>query len=102
MQRRAIVIRGIVQGIGVRPFVYNLATRLGLAGFVRNQTGNVQIEVEGESRVLDCFIDELTTKPPPLAQIKQATWEIIGPHEDRRVGITPVAAGSSPRSPAAA
>ena len=48
MDRRAIAVSGIVQGVGFRPFVYDLATRLGLNGFVRNETGGVLIEVEGE------------------------------------------------------
>ena len=47
MERRAILVRGIVQGVGFRPFVFKLAERLHLHGFVRNQTGDVQIEVEG-------------------------------------------------------
>ena len=51
MDRRAIAVSGIVQGVGFRPFVYDLATRLGLNGFVRNQTGGVLIEVEGETRI---------------------------------------------------
>ena len=69
MDRRAIAVSGIVQGVGFRPFVYDLATRLGLNGFVRNQTGGVLIEVEGESDSLDRFLGELTSSPPPLARI---------------------------------
>ena len=42
-----MIVRGIVQGVGFRPFVYGLATDLGLAGFVRNETDRVLIEVEG-------------------------------------------------------
>ena len=47
MERRSIAVRGIVQGVGFRPFVYGLAGRLGLAGSVRNRAGEVLIEVEG-------------------------------------------------------
>src|SRR5262245_50322208 len=78
MQRRLVVVRGIVQGIGFRPFVYNLATGLGLTGSVRNQTGSVQI-AEGEDPQLDGFVAELTAQPPPLARIKQVTWEPVAP-----------------------
>ncbi len=59
MLRRAIDVSGIVQGVGFRPFVYDLATRLGLNGFVRNRTGGVLIEVEGEAHSLDRFLAEL-------------------------------------------
>jgi hydrogenase maturation protein HypF len=45
MERRAIVVRGIVQGVGFRPYVYNLAARLQLNGFVKNQTGSLLIEI---------------------------------------------------------
>jgi hydrogenase maturation protein HypF len=79
MERRAIVVRGIVQGVGFRPFVFNLAARLGLGGFVRNQTGTLLIEVEGEPGPLDDFLDELAHRPPPLAQIEHLTWEARSP-----------------------
>jgi hydrogenase maturation protein HypF len=75
MERRVIIVRGIVQGVGFRPFVYNLATRLKLGGFVRNQTGTVHIEVEGEAAALDGFLSVLAAKPPPLAQIEHLSWE---------------------------
>jgi hydrogenase maturation protein HypF len=71
MNRRAIVVSGIVQGVGFRPFVYQLACRLGLVGLVKNQTGGVWIEVEGDDSSLDQFLHDLTTHPPPLAQIKE-------------------------------
>lgn len=79
MERRAIVIRGVVQGVGFRPFVYNLAARHRLAGFVRNQTGSVQIEVEGEGPALDRFLTELADRPPPLAEIEHLSWEPRAP-----------------------
>jgi hydrogenase maturation protein HypF len=69
MDRRAIEVSGIVQGVGFRPFIHDLATRLGLNGFVKNQTGGVLIEVEGEGESLDRFCGELITRPPPLARI---------------------------------
>jgi hydrogenase maturation protein HypF len=75
MERRAIVVRGIVQGVGFRPFVYGLATRLGLSGLVRNQTGTLLIEVEGEPSALDGFLSELAERPPPLAHVEHLSWE---------------------------
>jgi hydrogenase maturation protein HypF len=75
MERRTILVRGLVQGVGFRPFVYNLAGGLGLAGWVRNQTGVVRIEVEGKPEQLDRFLAELSDRPPPLARIESLTWE---------------------------
>ena len=74
MERRAIVVTGLVQGVGFRPFVHGLAVRLGLAGFVKNRTGGVLIEVEGGSAPLDLFLAELADRPPPLAQIESVSW----------------------------
>jgi hydrogenase maturation protein HypF len=75
MERRLIEVRGIVQGVGFRPFVYNLATRHHLGGFVRNQAGRVVIEVEGDSPSIDSFLAELTEQAPPLAHIEALSWE---------------------------
>jgi hydrogenase maturation protein HypF len=97
MERRAIIIRGIVQGVGFRPFVYNLAARLKLAGFVKNQTGSVLIEVEGETPALDLFMAELGGKPPPLAQIDELCWEPCRIRGDGRFRID--ASGSDSPSP---
>lgn len=74
MDRRAIAICGIVQGVGFRPYVYGLATRLRLRGFIRNVSGGVLIEVEGDPHTLDHFLDELTAQPPPLARIDELSW----------------------------
>jgi hydrogenase maturation protein HypF len=74
VERRVIAIKGIVQGVGFRPFVYDLATRLQLHGFVRNRTGGVLIEVEGEPQSLDRFLIELNGSAPPLAHIEHFGW----------------------------
>ncbi|MBX6311318.1 MAG: carbamoyltransferase HypF [Isosphaeraceae bacterium] len=95
MDRRAIAISGIVQGVGFRPFVYDLATRLGLHGFVRNQTGDVLIEVEGESQSLDRFFAELISRPPPLARIKDVRWVARLPRGDPHFRIEPSAIDSA-------
>src|SRR5215469_18307282 len=55
LERRRIVIQGIVQGVGFRPFVYGQALQWGLVGFVLNDSGGVTIEVEGTSELLDGF-----------------------------------------------
>jgi hydrogenase maturation protein HypF len=82
MDRRSIEVSGIVQGVGFRPFVYDLATRIGLHGFVKNRSGNVLIEVEGEAQALDRFIAELTIRPPTLARIDEVKWIPGSPQGD--------------------
>lgn len=89
MQRRAIVVHGIVQGVGFRPFVYHLARRLGLCGFVKNQTGSVLIEVEGEDAALERFLTELSERPPPLAQIERTSWRRVTPRGEGRFRVEP-------------
>ena len=62
-------VTGVVQGVGFRPFVHRLALRHGLAGWVRNASGEVQIEVEGSGLGLEAFSRELCDEAPPLARI---------------------------------
>lgn len=62
-------IRGVVQGVGFRPFVHGLATRHELCGWVRNGTDGVEIAVEGTPHELDAFLHALRTDAPPLARI---------------------------------
>jgi hydrogenase maturation protein HypF len=83
MERRAIAVQGVVQGVGFRPFVHGLASRLELFGFVQNRVGGVWIEVEGDARALDQFLTALATEPPPLARIDQLSWERRPPQGDR-------------------
>lgn len=80
--RRVIEVEGIVQGVGFRPFLYGLASRLQLDGFVRNRTGGVRIEVEGDSGSLARFVEELSTRPPPLAQIDRVRCSELAPLGD--------------------
>jgi hydrogenase maturation protein HypF len=87
VERRAISVDGIVQGVGFRPFVHGLASRLQLQGFVRNQSGEVRIEVEGERGSLDRFLDELTRNPPPLAHIDRVFWSQVSPRGDAQFRI---------------
>ena len=69
--RKFIRVRGIVQGVGFRPFVYNLAHELGLAGYVLNSSAGVTIEIEGSEMAVSAFIAKLRNCPPPLAQIEE-------------------------------
>jgi hydrogenase maturation protein HypF len=82
IQRQKILIQGIVQGVGFRPFVYGQALNLGLAGFVCNDSQGVTIEIEGSSEALDDFQQALHTKLPPLARIDALVTEPLQPlHE---------------------
>ncbi len=65
-----ISVRGIVQGVGFRPFVYQLASSHNLTGWVCNTSEDVKIEVEGEREELEQFLAHLKVKAPPLAQIE--------------------------------
>jgi hydrogenase maturation protein HypF len=69
VERWRVRVQGVVQGVGFRPFVYGLATRLGLAGFVSNNSDGVHLEVEGPREVLERFRRELERDAPPLAHI---------------------------------
>jgi len=66
-----IRVCGVVQGVGFRPFVYRLAHEYSLKGWVRNTSGNVEIEVEGDEETLDNFLTDLETKAPPMARIEK-------------------------------
>jgi hydrogenase maturation protein HypF len=68
-----IELEGIVQGVGFRPFVYRLATRSNLAGYISNYPGSVHIHVEGEEKDLSRFMDNFHRELPGGAQIVQMT-----------------------------
>ncbi len=65
-----IKVRGVVQGVGFRPFIYRLAHEHNLKGWVRNTSGNVEIEVEGDEIALRNFLADLESKAPPMAHIE--------------------------------
>jgi len=60
-------IQGVVQGVGFRPYIYNLAVEHGLFGYVANNSDGVEIEVEGSSKSVDAFLVELPVCKPPLS-----------------------------------
>lgn len=69
-QRLKITIRGAVQGVGFRPFIYRLATELGLSGWVSNSPQGVFIEVEGPTERLQSFLLRIEPEKPPVAYIQ--------------------------------
>lgn len=79
--RKKISIKGIVQGVGFRPFVYRLASDLRLTGFVCNTTDGVDIEIEGSKENLQRFVEILQKDKPPAARIdsiKSTALKITG------------------------
>jgi hydrogenase maturation protein HypF len=92
---RSIFVRGIVQGVGFRPHVHGLATRLGLHGFVQNQAAGVRVEVEGTSSALDAFADALSREAPPLARIDALESRPRSPRGEAGFRIVSSVEGSS-------
>ncbi|MEV6426441.1 carbamoyltransferase HypF [Nocardia sp. NPDC051463] len=68
--RRRLIIRGVVQGVGFRPFVYTTAAELALSGSVSNNSSGVIVEVEGAPADLDEFARRVRHSPPPLAVVE--------------------------------
>jgi hydrogenase maturation protein HypF len=77
---RKIHVTGVVQGVGFRPFVYNLARSYGLRGWVLNSSAGVEIEAEGDPAALDAFIAALEREKPPLAAIDALIVEEVPPN----------------------
>ena len=71
-----IRVSGQVQGVGFRPFVYQLAHELGLAGWVRNDSEGVEIAVEGEHQNVMRLIERLRNEPPALARVEMVTHDL--------------------------
>ena len=71
IKRNFIVIEGIVQGVGFRPFIYNLANSLDLKGYVNNNSEGVHIDVEGHKETINKFLQRIEQNPPPLARIEK-------------------------------
>jgi len=67
----SIRVRGVVQGVGFRPFVYRLAHERALNGWVLNGDDGVQIHLEGDETVLQAFVRDLKTQQPPAASIAE-------------------------------
>lgn len=67
VRRLRISARGLVQGVGFRPYIHKLAREEGIRGFVRNRGGAVEIDAEGSSDALETFLDRLERSPPENA-----------------------------------
>ena len=81
MIRKYIVVKGIVQGVGFRPFIYKIALKNNLKGWVKNSSQGVYIDVEGQTDDISSFLENLKTKAPILSNVEDITIvhkELIG------------------------
>ena len=83
-----ISVRGVVQGVGFRPFIYRLAQQYDLKGWVRNTSWNVEVEVEGDEARLNRFLEDLKTEAPPMSRIENVEVSFAAPrgYSDFRIG----------------
>ncbi|MEU9710337.1 carbamoyltransferase HypF [Streptomyces sp. NPDC047967] len=92
--RRHLTVRGAVQGVGFRPFVYTLAEEHGLTGWVSNDADGVRTEVEGPAADVDAFTDAIGTRAPPLAVVESVEHRAVPvTHDDGGFTIRPSASG---------
>ncbi|HEY2489133.1 MAG TPA: carbamoyltransferase HypF [Streptosporangiaceae bacterium] len=96
--RTAIRVEGTVQGVGFRPFVFSLASRLGLGGVVGNDVNGVFAEVEGSPGAVRKFILALENEAPPLARIERITTRDIQPNGSDSFAIAPSQPGGARRA----
>ena len=81
MQTLEVKIKGIVQGVGFRPFMHRLVRKHSLKGNIRNTSSGVTVELEGDEGELRRFLEELPVEAPPLAVIEDIAWREILPRE---------------------
>jgi hydrogenase maturation protein HypF len=77
--RRGLAVRGVVQGVGFRPFIYRIAHEERLAGLIGNDTGGVTIEVEGAADRVDEFVRRVRADAPPLARVDSISVRELAP-----------------------
>lgn len=87
--RKRIRLRGMVQGIGFRPFVARLAHRLQLNGHVRNTAEGVLMEVEGAAPAIDRFLQGVAVEHPPLARIEETVVTELKPTGESGFAVQP-------------
>ena len=87
--RRAFRVSGIVQGVGFRPFVYRLALRYALGGWVLNDSAGVGIEAEGAAEALDAFAAALRKEAPLAAVVASVTFSELPPTGEEVFRILP-------------
>ncbi len=93
--RLRVRVRGTVQGVGFRPFVWRLATGLGLDGWVRNDAEGVLAEVQGAPGALDEFLRRVAGEAPPLARVAAVEARDCLPQDARGFAIVASAGGAA-------
>lgn len=78
-KRMRVSVRGIVQGVGFRPFLHRLAAAYGLSGWAKNTSGGVEAELQGKSESCDGFLRELRKNPPPLSVVETVDVCFLSP-----------------------
>ena len=77
MRAASLHVTGVVQGVGFRPFVYNLALGLGVTGWVKNTTDGVFALAEGDSAAVDAFVRAIRDEAPPMAVVTAVVVEEV-------------------------
>jgi hydrogenase maturation protein HypF len=98
-RRTRVRVRGTVQGVGFRPYVYRLAHELGLIGYVLNDSHGVLLEVEGSAAAVDGFLARLARDAPPLAVLEEVVTEERPLGGDHAFVILESAGGGIPDAP---
>ena len=98
MTRQRIIIEGVVQGVGFRPFVFQLAARFKVAGWIRNDSRGVTIEAEAEAETLAAFVAALQAEKPPLAAIARLESRAVPIIGETGFIIAPSAGDAAPRA----
>lgn len=96
--RKSLLVSGMVQGVGFRPFVYRLAQDCALTGSVANTAAGVSIEIQGDTAALDTFVQRLKSELPPLARITQLSAADIALVEEAGFRIASTLGGASART----
>ncbi len=83
IKRVRCLFSGVVQGVGFRPFIYRIATKHSLSGFVQNRPDGVVVEVEGPADAINSFMSSVNKELPPLADISEISSEDIEVNNDK-------------------
>lgn len=87
--RRRVVVRGVVQGVGFRPFLARIASELQLTGHCGNDESSVFIEAEGPLEALDELHRRITSAAPPMSVVTEVSTQALSPQGDRTFRIVP-------------
>src|SRR5436305_5582038 len=98
LQGRHIEIRGVVQGVGFRPWVWQLADRLHVAGRVWNDAHGVEIDAFADEQTLERFTERLTREAPPAARVREIEWRAIADEAAANFEIVASEEAAAPRT----